>query len=231
MMKTITGIVASVAAACLLMACGAPSEQDAETKVVIGENDLTYYNTRDGISGAVGIMSRIGCTATHIGDGYVVTAGHCVTHTTCSSLFDVTWGYTNANRKGTGRSKCSKIIAREFNDERDYALFKVDSPPKFSLPLNLSDRPAKGDALTIYSHPSSRPLSWSGWCKSTGAFDGKRFAYTCDTEGGSSGAVVLNKKLQVVGIHNVGAASSGVNAGTYAKDIAAFKNLGIAADD
>lgn len=231
MMKTITGIAATLALVSLLTACGAPSDQDSETKVVIGSNDLTYYNARDRISGAIGIMARIGCTATHIGEGYVVTAGHCVTHSTCSSLFDVTWGYTEANRKGQGVSKCTKVLAREFNDERDYAIIKVENPPKYSFPLNLQDRPQKGDELTIYSHPMSRPLSWSGWCKNKGDFDGKRFAYTCDTEGGSSGAVVLNKKMQVVGVHNVGAASSGVNAGTYAKDILAFSSLGIAAED
>ncbi len=225
MMRTITRIFASLGALTLVVACGAPIEHESQTDVVIGSNDLTYYNARDGISGAIGIMSRIGCTATHIGGGYIVTAGHCVTHTSCSSLFDVTWGYTDTNRKGVGRSQCTQVVAREFNDERDYAILKVSNPPKFSLPLNMVQRPAKSDSITIYSHPSSRPLSWSGWCRVAGEFDGKRFSYNCDTEGGSSGAVVLNRDMEVVGVHNVGAASAKVNAGTYAKDIPVLKGI------
>ena len=56
----------------LFIACGS-GEELSETNIIIGENTLSYYSANDQYSQAIGKMAR-GCTATHIGNGYVLTA-------------------------------------------------------------------------------------------------------------------------------------------------------------
>jgi V8-like Glu-specific endopeptidase len=225
-MKTIAFVFAVLSFGTLFVGCGQSSDRvDSQSKVIIGANDLRYYNNENLLSKSIGIMPNIGCTATHIGQGLVITAGHCVTSTSCSATYDVLWTFTQRNSRGAGRSRCLRVLAQEENSQRDYAVMLVDNPPSASLATNLGDRPSQGDRLTILSHPAGRPLSWSGWCAHEGEFSGNRFAYACDTEGGSSGAAVLNERLEVVGIHNLGSSASEVNAGTYLQDIPYFQRL------
>ena len=220
MIKLITTAIAAVS---LLSACG-HEEDISETKVIIGSNDLQYYGSDDKYSQAIGVMS-LGCTATHIGNGIVLTAGHCVDDRTCeASKYDVTWNYRNNNKSGHFVSRCTKIIAKEFNDTRDYAILKYDETPDVYFKINKTDRPEAGNKLTILSHPEKAPLSWSGWCEHKGDYKSAQFRYDCDTKGGSSGAVVLNENLEVVGIHNLGSSYYSFNAGTYLDEIPAFQN-------
>ena len=204
--------------ATFLNACGGEIET-SEEKIIIGSNDLEYYTDDNKISRSIGKMA-LGCTVTHVGEGIVITAGHCIKSTNCSSSsYNVTWGYTNDNRSGNSTSKCVEVLAHEFSNSRDYALLKYDNTPEEFLPLNGKDRPQYGDKVTIFSHPEGVPLAWSGWCSHEGEHSGKRFEYRCSTKGGSSGAAVLNEDLEIVGVHNQGSAFYGVNAGTYVIDI------------
>lgn len=207
----------------LIAACGASLDSGSEPKIIIGENLLQYYLEDDNISNSIGRIAR-GCTATHIGDRYVLTAGHCVPDAECNSrAYDITWAYTYHNRSGKMESSCVEVIARENNNLRDYTVLRYDSAPNASLPLNLSRRPREGDRLTIFSHPQGVPLAWSGFCQHEGSFSAQKFAYKCDTLGGSSGAAVLNENLEIVGVHNLGSTYYQVNAGTYLMDIPMFQ--------
>ena len=86
--------------------------------------------------------------------------------------------------------------------------------------------------MTIYSHPMKRPLQWSKTCTNLGRKDlGQwnsnrlyylnRIHYSCDTEGGSSGASVIDANTyEILAIHNSGIAFSGdQNKATTIKDI------------
>ena len=189
------------------------------TKIVIGSNDLQYYESDDNLSQAIGKVA-LGCTATHIGNNIVLTAGHCVKSTNCrADKYNVTWNYRRDNRSGDFTSRCLEVIRTENNGNRDYAILRYDSAPDAYIDVNKSQKPRKGDALTILSHPQGQPLSWSGWCKHSGAYEGNKFSYNCDTKGGSSGAVVLNEDLEIVGIHNLGNSSYQINAGTYIQSV------------
>ena len=54
----------------------------------------------------------LGCTATHIGDGIVLTAGHCVETYNCSaSKYNVTWNYRQNNQRGDFTSRCVEVLA------------------------------------------------------------------------------------------------------------------------
>ncbi len=209
----------------VMTACGQAPKPSSTSKIILGTNDLTYYTKDNRISGSIGVMA-VGCTATHIGSGYVITAGHCVTTNYCTEDMDVYWSYLNSTKTAKSKSSCLEVVDHYLGDDIDYAVIRVSNPPATSLRLNASDRPQRGNPLTIYSHPSLRPLSWSGWCAvGEVGYQGSHFSYKCDTEGGSSGAAVLNKNYEIVGIHNFGSAANGLNAASYVADIATLRSL------
>ncbi len=182
---------------------------------IIGKNDLLQVPSslsHDPRIQAIGKL-QIGCTATHIGNGIAISAGHCFArgnfdgkreHLTCSDIkHTIRWGVTYGS-EGYLSSHCTEVIALELNSERDYAIFRVSPVPATAMPVNLE--PFKlNDDISIFSHPRMRPLEWSQWCKVEGFVErslGNQFFYSCDTEGGSSGASVLDKDYRVIGIHN-----------------------------
>lgn len=165
---------------------------------------------------AIGWVKPMGCTATHIGQGLVLTAQHCFTDRPLTGTVNqpcdgvtIQWGY----REGAGPalvSRCEVILAAEFSDTRDFALLRVSPVPAAHVTVSPSPRPAPGTRLTLFSHPRGRPLEWSGTCALRPALDGgytsrAMFTHQCDTEPGSGGAAVLNDEtLQIVGIHGGG---------------------------
>jgi len=186
-----------------------------EQGVIIGNNDLLAV-AEDGsnvparyrpVLDAFGRLHLNGalCTATHVGDGLVVTAGHCfgapssrVDDRPCGGVY-VEWGYRGG--RVASQSNCTRILAMQTGGGRDYAFFRVSPVPAASVGVDLDSRPSNGNTLTIFSHPGGRPLEWSRTCpvRST---NGTELQYQCDTQGGSSGATVLRDgSLKVTGIH------------------------------
>ena len=185
------------------------------TDRIIGDNDLVQitadYANNPRIQ-AIGRMN-LGCTATHVGNGIAISAGHCFArgnfegvhkNVPCNDLkHQVRWGLTYGS-EGYLTSSCTEIIASELNEERDYAIFRVFPVPTGSIGLN-PETVSVDAQISIFSHPRKRHLEWSQWCKVEGLVGkshGHQFYYSCDTEGGSSGAAVLDKNYHVVGIHN-----------------------------
>ena len=78
-------------------------------------------------------------------------------------------------------------------------------------------------AFIFLSHPEMLPLHWSQSCGVEKSFDSQlpsgSLLHNCDTNPGSSGAVLLNSlTLKIVGIHDGGYADDkhvGMNYGTY----------------
>ncbi len=196
--------------------------------------------------GLVAVGNSGACSGTHIGNGYVLTAGHCfidgdgpgvLSNEACATT-KLYWGYRGSPATGTPKplvtlvSKCVKIVHAELNDDRDYALLQVDQMPASSIPVAVEPaRTTAGTPITIFGYPMGRPLEWSQFCsiqRSTvvGApFDlPSRMAHQCDTQHGNSGSSMLaqgaNGGLKVVGIHAASAPDPiRYNMGTYMLDI------------
>lgn len=209
----------------ILTACGAPSaDQSSESKKIIGTNDLVAVTDKAsnipkkyrGIVDAVGRMS-IGCTGTHIGDGLVITAGHCVLpmdsptvepvrHASCDGE-KIEFGYRKS-KKPYLVAKCLEVVVAELNDQRDYGIFKIDAVPPVAIELDTTHEAQVGQQITIFSHPSMWSLEWSKYCKVSEhqlvlSSSANQFTYQCDTEGGSSGSAVIDAQtLKIIGIHN-----------------------------
>ncbi len=201
---------------------------------IIGENNLIKVkkdgsNVDTSLRGyldAFGIIS-LGegvCSGTHLGNGYVLTAGHCLVpqgqqgilaDKECSKV-KVYWGYRGSPETGSPKpavskvSQCTKIVYAELSPTKDFAIFKVDVAPSISIPISKSlTRASDGTKLTIFGYPQGRPLEWSQYCKLTSMpSNPAAFAYQCDTEPGNSGSSVLainsSGKPMVVGIHDAG---------------------------
>lgn len=217
-------------AACMTVGSpGLPSEVGTQGKI-IGDNDLVPVaqdgsNIPERYRGLIDAFGEIsmGCTATHLGDGLVLTAGHCfdapatrTEHLDCAGI-TVDWG-VRAGAAGYLTSRCEDVLVAELNGDRDYAIFRVSPAPTAKVEVAATSQPALGSSLTIFSHPQLRPLEWSQTCTLQGADNAGRgvdeFSHQCDTEPGSSGAAILSDvTLAVVGIHDGGRAPW--NYGTY----------------
>ena len=213
----------------LCFSCGdLKKDEPSSLRRIIGNNDLQQVFKTSGmeeITGAVGLMA-LGCTANHIGNGFVISAGHCFTKQRmpgkledipCSySRHSITWDKTVDSNQNI-KSECQEVIVLEHNSERDYALFTVSPIPEEYLSISEFAGDI-GEQISIFSHPRKRPLEWSNWCEIESTLEKSndfQFLYSCDTEGGSSGAAVLNENFEIIGIHNFYNSQSNRNGATF----------------
>lgn len=135
--------------------------------------------------GLIALGSSGYCSGTHIGNGYVLSAGHCfvpepvpgkpvkdvaIVNQPCSTT-TVNWGYRGSPKTGNPKplvtlvSRCTKIIYAELSKARDFAIFRVNSAPRSYIPLaNETQRTPANTKLTIFGYPQARPLEWSQYC-------------------------------------------------------------------
>lgn len=234
----------SLASVVMALGCApVPEVDDDDTdspEVIIGHNDLQLVGPQGGNVPAryaplyplVGQIHRYyvsegniqskTCTASYLGRGIAMTAGHCLDAPTsevrdrvCPGVL-VSWGSV-AGAPSTLRSACQRVLrARNDRAGTDYAFFEVFPPPTGELAVNLtagasSASPTRG---TMLSHPDGDPLSWSGTCALTTPY-GSIFPHQCDSEGGSSGAPIFDDAtLRVVGI-NLGTDAGLLNYGRF----------------
>lgn len=225
-----------VLCASLVLLCGLNSFAADGNWKIIGDDNLVTVNADasnippqyKSIINAFGFMS-VGCTATHLGKGIVITAGHCffalnqlVKNADCDDV-TIDWGLRDGAQPYM-KSKCMKILYMQ-NDasEVDFAILRVSPVPKAKVELDLS-RPAQpGDIVTVFSHPDNLPLRWSQSCQILAQPDSQlpslSLKHNCDTNGGSSGATILNAQtLKIVALHNGGRldgnTTNGLNYGT-----------------
>ncbi len=163
------------------------------------------------------------CTVTHLGNGYVLSAGHCFDADKTLKLDQscrfahVDWGYRNG-KNPTLRSQCESIVAMQNLGDIDFAILKVTPYPKAAIPLNLEEPVYPNSQISIFSHPDGSPLRWSQECfiesQVHSPIPAELLQYSCDTSGGSSGAALIEATtLRIVGIHKGG--DINMNYGTH----------------
>ena len=104
----------------------------------------------------------ISCTATHLGQGVMLTAGHCFLGAfSCNNA--VVHFYVGQQSHEEWISKCEEILSISADDSRylgehqDYALFRVSNPPPDSAVVDLESRVQPQMRLLALSFP--RPNS------------------------------------------------------------------------
>lgn len=225
--RALTGARAGLCvAAALAAACGPGAAFESTTRgervgfveegVVIGRRDIRAVEDEGenvppryrALLDAIGVLEPSGCTVTHVGSGRVLTAGHCVGSVGdhCQDL-TVRWGVRG--RKRGSSSTCTRVVATEWNHDRDVALFEVDAPPLAFVAMELCREPELGTLATIFGHPRAAPLVWAGRCAvEPAALSGRgddAFSHACDTESGMSGAAILDDtSLRIIGVHGGG---------------------------
>ncbi len=234
----------------LFLLCFVPLLSPAfEPSKIFGTNDMLAVNSEatniplkyKSLVNAFGLMS-ISCTATHIGNGYVLTAGHCfwvgselAQDLPCGEI-TIEWGV----RQGLPaylKSTCERVLFAQRSTTNDFAIIKVFPVPEAFVEVELSRRAVASDSLTLFSHPQELPLRWSGTCTVETNLDPllspTTLQHKCDTNPGSSGATILDAATnRIVGIHNGGRATAqgtGMNYGTFTTNpelLTALKSLG-----
>ncbi len=210
-----------------LTACGVDSSSNASRQMsIIDQDTLSAVDASSPIGarlqeklGAIGKMTG-GCTAFHLGEGVVATAGHCLAaeqQDSCQNLV-IDWGFTGETRGGE-RSRCLKTLQHRLDDGADFALLLVDPIPAAALKMQArsdQDVQEKARALVI-GFPQNKLLSWSGYCEAKWNLQGesKLFYHGCDTLPGHSGSPVLDaENLNVIGLHD-GEANGQENYGSF----------------
>jgi hypothetical protein len=206
---------------------------DSLPNKIIGENDLTPVEQDASnlperlrpLIPAIGMLEA-GCTVTHIGNGLVVTAGHCIPKPRLPMdgclgdkypRMNVRWNYLGTSeRADDSRSFCLRLLQSELSNAHDFALLLVDNPPTAFVDVELNKRPPDGSQITLFGFPRKRPMEWSKFCvvvpfpenfmPELSARERKNlFAHQCDTEQGNSGSPLIDlKTLELVGIHHGG---------------------------
>lgn len=182
--------------------------------LIFGNNDLTavdeaWLNLNPRyrkIVDAVGYFLPSACTASYVGGGLAVTAGHCVgagasviRNRPCNS--NIQWG----RRVGIAPylvSQCRRILAAKNLEPYDYAILEIWPLPHAEIRAvhNAGSGTRVTAPATMFGHPAYRNLEWSGTCHVPPY--GSGFAHRCDSEGGSSGSLMLeNSTLNAIGIH------------------------------
>lgn len=234
------------------------SVSDFMPSKIIGENNLVKIKA-DGSNleaslrpyldsfGLIAMGQRGSCSGTHLGNGYVLTAGHCFLDTSaplpqsaagkaCADV-KVYWGYRGSVATGSAKpvvssiSTCTQMVYAELTKNTDFAIFKVNTAPKSKITISTeAKRTAANTKLTIFGYPQGRPLEWSQYCalknvSALGAVNFKgaeTFVHQCDTEPGNSGssivAVTASGNVKVIGVHD-GSTPAEYNYGTYMYDI------------
>ncbi|MBD3298853.1 MAG: hypothetical protein GF341_09380 [candidate division Zixibacteria bacterium] len=142
------------------------------------------------------------CSAYLVGDDIIVTAGHCVSASSCGSSAFV-FGFQQVDSL-TGPSLtiseddvyfCSGIIDQVLSGDFDHCVLQLDRPVvgREPLPIRRSGSVSDGDSLIVVGHPVGLPMKAAGGAIVQNANGPTEwFQANLDTYGGNSGSLVAN---------------------------------------
>ncbi len=186
------------------------TQQNSEQSAIIGEGDFVQFEQikQQLLTSLTAKTSGIGvldgeCTAFHIGEGKVMTAGHCF------SQFVKTGQACVSSRVEwySGRSsQCIQVLYRTLDSSRDIAIFEVDPAPPEQFAMDLS-REMKGitePSITVLGFPKGQGLKVSLNCHIVSTdTKSSQFEHNCDSLPGNSGSPILTQDTwHVLGVHN-----------------------------
>jgi len=192
-----------------VFACKHGTEEVSVDKVIFGETDFVMVKS-DGsnipekyrsLIYATGYLDS-GCTVSHIGNGLVLTAAHCLTPDEifpdnpdlCLKGRSIQFGIFKDGIKGP-KATCIKRLYAEVNITRDVALLHADKFPIEKIEVELDKVPSPDTQLTLFGHPLGKPLQWSKECKLIKVkycSSQDTFGFMCDSLPGSSGSLLIS---------------------------------------
>jgi V8-like Glu-specific endopeptidase len=147
------------------------------------------------------------CSGSLVGPDLIATAGHCVSNADCSK-YSFVFGYrmnnsssANMSIGGTDIYTCKEIVAREYTNNQDYALVRLDRAVIGHRVLPVSSTPVQsGEEVYVVGHPSGLPTKVTLGGKVRSQQKGY-FVTNLDTYGGNSGSAVFSAASnEIVGI-------------------------------
>ncbi|MBP9721994.1 MAG: trypsin-like peptidase domain-containing protein [Gammaproteobacteria bacterium] len=158
------------------------------------------------------------CTATHVGNGYVVTAGHCLDDPklypdTCKAL-QVEWNFRRSRNNFPQEpspdliGQCQEIISWAFKagdaNTIDHAIFRVNNYPEAKVMIEPKPNLQTGDMVHQFSHPGAVPLVMAKNCTVT-EIPFQYYQHDCWGASGSSGAALIDADThKLIGILSMG---------------------------
>ncbi len=147
------------------------------------------------------------CSAFLVGSQLMATAGHCINSGDCDEaafVFDFAYSAPTSQPQYIPQEQvyyCSRVLKRELNNQKDYALVLLDRPVLDRDTLKLADTPAQVNMpLTVIGHPAGIPTKVADGAKVRSSNSGF-FVSNLDTYGGNSGSAVFNSEtMEVLGI-------------------------------
>ncbi len=183
------------------------SPQEFELAKAVGK---LVYKPKDRTNGS--------CTATHVGNNYVVTAGHCIDDPTlfsdtCSSL-QVEWHFRRSRvdfpktPKSSLIGQCQEIVSWSFKvgnpNSIDHTIFRVDKAPEARIAIEPNPTLTPGSKVHQFSHPGGMPLILAQNCNINQlAF--QYYQHDCWGASGSSGAALIDASTnKLIGLLSMG---------------------------
>jgi hypothetical protein len=147
-------------------------------------------------------------TNDHCGGNWRVSSDRWGSSICPNAVVDFSWDDDPVSRE----YQCKDVVAR--SPEHDIAVLRLEAVKKEAPPppLILRNTRLTDEAISIVHHPAAMTKQASTNCPAmTSAVAAvstvdlaRDFAHRCDTEGGSSGAAVLDVQGRVVGVHHLG---------------------------
>ena len=189
----------------------------------IGRLDLVFR-------GPDGTSALYTCTGALLQDGWVLTNHHCIPDAGDQQLVEasILLGYLAFGDTEVRRYALSTAPS-EWSATLDFSLVRLlESPDPAFGALTLRTAPVTpGESLFVIHHPLGRPQVMTRFrCFAIRAqVDGPIIRHSCDTQPGSSGALLFDRELHPVALHHSGGMtpndSSSFNQSTRLSDIIA----------